>query len=99
MIHYRLTIASLALVLTACGGGSDAPAPTAVDTALTLNLQSPANFAAPALPAYYDTSVLAADNTPAADPIDDKIATLGTQALPVGPSGPSTGTGNPSMAG
>ena len=77
MIHYRLTIASLALALTACGGGSDSAAPTAVDTTLNLNLQSPANFAAPALPAYYDTSELATDNTPAADPIDNKVATLG----------------------
>jgi cytochrome c peroxidase len=35
------------------------------------------NYAAPALPAYYDATVSALDNTPPQDPVDDKIATLG----------------------
>ena len=77
MINIRLAGASLALTLFACGGGSGSDTPTAVQSALNLDLQNPANYAAPALPRYYDASVLAADNTPATDPIDDKIATLG----------------------
>jgi cytochrome c peroxidase len=55
-----------------------APASTpAVSAALTLNLASLDNYAAPALPAYYDGAVAATDNTPAGDPVNDRIATLG----------------------
>lgn len=77
MINIRLAGASLALTLFACGGGSGSDTPTAVESALNLDVRNPANYAAPALPAYYDASVLAADNTHPTDPLDDRIATLG----------------------
>ena len=51
--------------------------PSAVALALNLDLARLANYAAPALPAYYDTTVSALDNTPPQDPVDNKIATLG----------------------
>jgi cytochrome c peroxidase len=57
--------------------GSVSPTPSAVADALTLDLGALANYAAPALPAYYDAKVRAQDNTPADDPVDDRIATLG----------------------
>ncbi|MCB2088410.1 MAG: cytochrome c peroxidase [Sphingomonadaceae bacterium] len=44
---------------------------------LRLDLNSLANYAAPALPAYYDSTLDSLDNTPANDPVDDAIATLG----------------------
>jgi cytochrome c peroxidase len=48
-----------------------------VASALTLNLTSLANYAAPTLPAYYDNAVTALDNTPAANVVNNKTATLG----------------------
>lgn len=53
------------------------PSPTAVSTALTLDLAAPGNYAAPAYPAHYDATVLAADNTPRADPVTDRVAAVG----------------------
>jgi cytochrome c peroxidase len=44
---------------------------------LNLNLNVLANYARPALPAYYDAAVLATDNTPLANPVTDRGATLG----------------------
>ena len=45
--------------------------------ALNVNFAALANYAAPVLPAYYDATVSGNDNTPAGDPVTDKIATLG----------------------
>ena len=83
----RVTSVSLFIsLLCACGGGgsSTTPAtdtgvstPVAVTQVLTLNYANLANYAAPTLPAYYDNSVRATDNTPPGDPVNDKIATLG----------------------
>lgn len=53
------------------------PAPTAVQVATTLNLAALANYAAPTLPAYYDNTVAALDNTPANNAVTDRVATLG----------------------
>jgi cytochrome c peroxidase len=69
-------------MVSAAPGSSAASAgatatPSAVAGALTLDLAALANYAAPTLPAYYDRKVLAQDNTPADDPVDDRIATLG----------------------
>ena len=79
--HAGWATLGLALVLTACGGGgSGTPAistPAAVANALNLDFANLANYAAPALPAYYDATAAAIDNTPPGDPVTDKIATLG----------------------
>lgn len=44
---------------------------------LQVDLDELDNYANPALPAYYDDTVAAIDNTPNNDPVDDAIATLG----------------------
>jgi len=65
---------------------SPTPTPTGPTTAdlnavvqqvLTIDLAALDNYAAPALPAYYDDTVAALDNTPAGDPVDDAVATVG----------------------
>ncbi len=63
------------------------PTPTPVDPAvaanqivqqfLNLDLTTLDNYAAPALPAYFDGTVDAIDNTPGNDPVNDAAATLG----------------------
>ena len=74
-------------------GGSPAPTPTPtiaptptptaasdqeiVQRTLAIDLDNPGNYAAPVLPAHYDATVAALDNTPAGEPIDDRIALLG----------------------
>lgn len=76
-VSYACTVAAS----NAAGAGAASAAvsvtPSAVAGALTLDLAALANYAAPTLPAYYDRKVLAQDNTPADDPVDDRIATLG----------------------
>ena len=44
---------------------------------MSLDLNNLANYAAPVLPAYYDATVLGNDNTPSANAVNDKVATLG----------------------
>lgn len=66
---------------------SPSPSPTPTDPAvaanaiiqqyLALDLTQLANYANPALPAYYDNTVNQIDNTPANDPVNDALATLG----------------------
>jgi cytochrome c peroxidase len=74
------------VALGGCGGGTTTTLPT--DTALTvtpasvsdvttLNLATLDNYAAPVLPAHYDASTVAQDNTPANNAVNDKVATLG----------------------
>jgi cytochrome c peroxidase len=76
------------MALVGCGSGSnnstiDASGSTSVKLSpaaaafVSLDLDNLANYAAPALPAYYDATVFGNDNTPAADPVTDKVATLG----------------------
>ena len=45
--------------------------------AATIDFAQVANYAAPALPAYFDETVAALDNSPAANAVDDRVATLG----------------------
>jgi cytochrome c peroxidase len=78
---------ALLLALGGCGGGSSsstvvAQTPMSLTTAAvseytTLNLNSLANYAAPVLPAYYDDTTTALDNTPNNNAINDKVASLG----------------------
>ena len=64
------------LALVGCsGGGNTTPAGVAEFT--TIDFARVDNYSAPALPAYFDQSVTALDNTPASNPIDDRVATLG----------------------
>lgn len=51
--------------------------PATVTAVLNLDFAAPLNYAAPALPAYYDGTVVALDNTPGNNAITDRIATLG----------------------
>lgn len=57
------------------------PTPTAsfsaVTVATTLDLANLANYAAHALPAYYDNTVAALDNAPANNAVTNRLATLG----------------------
>ena len=45
--------------------------------ATTIDFAEVANYAAPPLPAYFDETVAALDNSPASNPVDDRVATLG----------------------
>ncbi|MGX7895845.1 cytochrome-c peroxidase [Tsuneonella sp. HG222] len=75
------------------GSGPPTPAPTATPTptpsetaasdqaavqaALTIDLANLPNYAAPLLPAHYDGTLAALDNTPANNPVTNAAATLG----------------------
>lgn len=48
-----------------------------VQQVLTIDLEDLDNYANPAFPAYYDNTVAQIDNTPANDPVDDAVATVG----------------------
>ncbi|HEU4651957.1 MAG TPA: cytochrome-c peroxidase, partial [Croceibacterium sp.] len=65
----------LALPLAACGGEKGVATPQGVARHTTIDFGAVANYAAPALPAYFDETVSALDNSPAA--IDNRVATLG----------------------
>lgn len=75
-----LIVIAAALALTACGGSETAQpsaTPAGVAKFTTIDLANVANYSAPALPAYFDESVKALDNSPATTAIDDRVATLG----------------------
>lgn len=72
-------------LLVGCGGGSSTastPTQSATTSAgiteyTTLSLSNLSNYAAPVLPAHYDATTSAQDNTPANNAISNKVATLG----------------------
>ena len=71
-------LAAAILVLAACGRESTPPAtPAGIAAATTLDFAHVAHYAAPPLPAYFDATVAALDNSPASNPADDRVATLG----------------------
>jgi len=76
-IAYACTVTASNSAGAGAASASVSATPSAVAGALTLDLAALANYAAPTLPAYYDGKVRAQDNTPADDPVDDRIATLG----------------------
>lgn len=82
---------TIALALAACGGEDNAPSPaataapipsptatqTAIQRVTTIDVARLPEYAQPALPAHYANNTVAIDNTPAANPIDNRTATLG----------------------
>lgn len=71
-------LAAAILALAACGRESAPPTtPAGVAAATRIDFAHVANYAAPSLPAYFDETVAALDNSPASNPIDDRVATLG----------------------
>jgi cytochrome c peroxidase len=87
----QCAVALIALSLASCGGGNtttSAAATTATPASLAglseaayaylnVNLNALKSYASPALPAHYDSDVLALDNTPLNNIASDKVATLG----------------------
>jgi cytochrome c peroxidase len=70
---------ALSLALAACGGGSPLPSTTPAGVAehTTIDFANVADYSAPALPAYFDETVAALDNSPASNRTNDRVATLG----------------------
>ncbi len=66
------------LALAACSRETTQPStPAGVAAATTIDFAHVANYAAPPLPAYFDDTVAALDNSPASNPANDRMATLG----------------------
>ena len=73
-----LFLAAALLALAACGRENAQPAtPAGVAAATSIDFAHVANYAAAPLPAYFDETVAALDNSPASNPVDDRVATLG----------------------
>src|SRR5580765_7612798 len=71
-------LATAILALAACSRESAQPStPTSVAAATSIDFAHVANYSAPQLPAYFDQAVAALDNSPASNPADDRVATLG----------------------
>ncbi len=82
-----LIVLMVALGLVACGGGGASTTTATISAVATLypatfdytsvDPTAPANYAAPALPAHYDATLLATSNQTVANILSDKGATLG----------------------
>lgn len=69
---------AVALALGGCEGDESVRLSTPrVAQATTIDLSQVANYSRPPLPAYFDETVEALDNSPAPRPGDDRLATLG----------------------
>lgn len=69
---------AVALALAACGGGKQPSAtPDGVAERTTIDFANVADYSASGLPAYFDRTVAALDNSPAPKSGDDRVATLG----------------------
>lgn len=80
MFIARLAVSALILALMACGGGGSdrrSATPTGVAEFTTIDFGKVDNYSTPSLPAYFDRTVTALDNSPASNPVDDRVATLG----------------------
>lgn len=76
----RLIVSALTLGLGACGGGGSAPSPATpagIAEFTTIDFANVADYSALALPAYFDRTVTALDNSPASNAINNRVATLG----------------------
>ena len=73
-----LCLAATVLVMAACTRERAQPAtPAAVAAATSIDFAQIAHYAAPPLPAYFDETVAALDNSPLSNPVDDRVVTLG----------------------
>lgn len=72
-----LAASAVVLGVAACGRVSQPATPAGVAQFTTIDFAHVANYAAPRLPAYFDGTVAALDNSPADNKADDRIATLG----------------------
>jgi cytochrome c peroxidase len=80
MSRTRLIASALALALAACGSAESTQrtaTPASVAELTTIDFANVANYSAPTLPAYFDQTVTALDNTPPSNAINDRVATLG----------------------
>ena len=74
----KRVLATAILVLAGCGRESARPStPVGVASATSIDFADVGNYAAPPLPAYFDETVAALDNSPASNRVDDRVATLG----------------------
>lgn len=82
-----LIVLLAATILVGCGGGGSSSTAASTSSVATLypgtfdytsiDPTAPANYAAPTLPAHYDSVLLATSNQTASNPLSDKGATLG----------------------
>jgi cytochrome c peroxidase len=72
-----LVSSALILALAACGGARTPATPAGVAAATTIDFANVAHYSAGPLPAYFDKTVAALDNSPASHPTNDRVATLG----------------------
>jgi cytochrome c peroxidase len=75
-----LIASAWALALVAAGAAAisvRSATPASVAQLTTIDFANVANYSAPPLPAYFDQTVTALDNTPPSNPADDRVATLG----------------------
>jgi cytochrome c peroxidase len=71
-------LAAACLALAACGHDSAPPStPVGVAAATSIDFAQVGNYARPSLPAYFDDTVAALDNSPPSNPANDRVATLG----------------------
>lgn len=77
----NLALVAIVLIVAACGSAESkqtySTTPASVVRTTTLDFARVANYASPSLPSYFDETVAALDNSPAGNPINDRIATLG----------------------
>jgi cytochrome c peroxidase len=71
-----LVSSALLMALAACGGVRNAT-PAGVAETTTIDFAHVASYAPQGLPIYFDKTVTALDNSPASNPPNDRIATLG----------------------
>ena len=72
-----VVLGALPLALAACGESAGPATPAGVAEAVAIDFANVANYAKPQLPVYFDATVSALDNSSAANPNDDRVATLG----------------------
>lgn len=66
-----------ALTLAGCVREPEPSTPASITAALDLDFAQVAHYSTPRLPPYFDATVAALDNSPASNPADDRVATLG----------------------